>query len=783
MHLPLLFMEREAPTVFIVKTKTGPETNKPSFHVEYKGVATFNQPYREIKVLSAQQYKDFLQFFSSETGADVSKSDLGSSNNWMDRITRNVWDQTHYLALSGGNSSTNYRASFNYRNEKGILKNSGFQRIDGRLHLTQSALDDNLTIDLNLSAGREDADHGFKQAFRYATTFNPTAPVRSDDPKYEKWGGYFQQTFFTYYNPVSIVEQNQNIGSSTHVKGSAKATYDFSKVISGLSASVLYSETHNRADSGIYNPPDSYWHGVGRHGFGTLANYVDKHRLIQATVHYKKQVTEDFNIKVLGGYSWQEFTNKQDSIAGGDFITGHFGLNNFSAAEEFPQGLGFVNSSLNKNKLISGFGRINLRFNNTYLLAGSFRREGSSRFGENNKWGNFYSVNGGIRLANLLNLQNVQQLKIRAGYGVSGNDAPGDYLSLLTYSPNGHFMYNGRYIPTYSPTNNPNPDLKWEKKIAVDIGIDFSLLDNRLSGSFDFYTNKTKNLLLNFNVPVPPNIYETEWINIGELSNKGFELQANYKVFQTKNFQWSTTLTGSRHIRTKIVSLSNDKLQFGNQVLLDNGGTPGLNNTHLIRVKEGQPLGQIWGKVFEGITDDGHWKFKDLNGDGTIDDNDNTVIGNGQPKWMADWSNSFNYKNWKLSFSFRGVFGHDLANMTRAFFEIPNRIATYNILESALKIKHLVDDAKFSSFDVENASYVKLQNLSLGYTFRLNDVKSVSSVKLSITGQNLFTFTNYKGPDPSVRYADNNDPLEMGIARRGTYFNARRVTFSVDIRF
>jgi iron complex outermembrane receptor protein len=769
--------------VIIIKTKSGPSSSKPSFHAEYRGSGTYSAPYREIQIMSASQYKKFLQYHGKLIGADLSSSNLGSSNDFMDYITKKGLSQTHYLALSGGNSSTNYRFSFNYRNEKGILKNTGFGKIDGRLNLNQSALNNNLQLHVNLSAGRKNAQLGFPQAFRHATTFNPTSPIRSNKPLYAKWGGYFQQQFFLYANPAAIVDLNQHLGDGNHVRGNVKATYDFSTVIPGLSASVLYSERNNRSREGIYYPSTSFWRGFTRNGVAELGSYVNKHRLIQTTVHYTKEIGQHFHIKVLGGYSWQEFTNKQDSLAGGDFITDHFGLNNFSAAEEFKKGLGVVNSSENRNKLIAGFGRINLRLKNTYLLAGSYRREGSSRFGKNNKWGSFYSVSGGIRLDNLFNMPNVQQLKIRAGYGVTGNDAPGDYLSLLRFQPGGDFLFNGTYIPTYAPSSNPNPDLKWETKVAVDIGLDFSLLKSRLNGSFDFYTNKTKNLLLNFNVPVPPNLFNTEWINIGELSNKGFELQASYKIFQTKNFQWTTNFTGSRPIRTKIVSLSNKNLKFGSQQIVDNAGTPGLNSTFLVRVKEGQPLGQIWGPVFEGITNDGHWKFKDLNGDGVINTADDKVIGNGQPKWLADWSNSFNYKNWNLGFSFRGVFGHDLANMTRAFYEIPNRVSTYNILASTWKVKNLIDPAQFSSFDVENASYVKLQNLTLGYTFRLKNVQSVSSVNLSLTGQNLFTITGYSGPDPSVRYSDANNPLWMGIARRGSYFNARQITFSVDIKF
>jgi iron complex outermembrane receptor protein len=780
--------------VIIVKTKSGQTTSKkPQFHVEYKGSGTINEPFRKVQVLSADQYRKFLKFYGDKTGQDLSGSDLGSSTNWYDEITRTGYDQTHYLALSGGSRNTNYRISLNYRNQKGILKNTGFDKIDARVNLNQTALDDKLELNLNLAANRAKRKYGFADAFRYATIYNPTAPVRSDDPKFDEYGGYFQQKLFDYYNPVSIVEQDQHNGNGSHLNGSLKGTYTFADYIPGLSVSAFYSERSDKLSRGQYFPSTEMWQSaVTRKGIAYRREDNNSARLIQTTVHYKKTIATDFNFKILGGYSWQEFTNQGFSMNGGNFITDHFGYNNIGASQEFPAGKGSVDSYKNGHKLIAGFGRVNLRYQNTYLLSGSVRHEGSSRFGANNKWGTFYSVNGGIRLANLINIPHVQQLKLRVGYGVTGNDAPDNYLSELRFGPQGHFYYNGSYLPTYGPVSNPNPDLKWEKKKELDIGLDFSLLNDRLSGSIDAYSNKTKNLLLNFNVPVPPNLYSTEWINIGELSNKGLEAQINARVVQSKHFLWQSGLTGARHLRTKIVSLSSKKLSFGNQQIIQNLGAPGLNNTYLIRVKEGEPIGEIWGPVYEGITKDGHWKLKDIAGggkngdkpDGEITNADKTVIGNGQPKFTADWSNSFYYKNWNLSFTFRGIFGHDLVNTYRAFYQNPSQISSYNILQSSLDIKNLEEAPVFSSFQVENASFVQLNNASLGYTFQLSGA-SLRSLTLTLTGQNLFYITNYSGPDPEPRYADGDppNPLAPGIARRNTWFNSRRFTFSVDFKF
>jgi iron complex outermembrane receptor protein len=787
--------------VIIVTTKSGQEVgNKPHFNVEYKGKGAISTTFRQIKSLNASQFRKFLKTYGNENDQDLSDRDLGHSTNWYNAITRTGYNQSHYLALSGGSGNTNYRISLNYRNQKGIEKNTGFDKINTRLNLNQSALDDRLELSFNLGANRTHRKYGFPSAFLYASIYNPTAPIRSGDSGFAQYGGYYQKQLFDYYNPVAIVEQDQNNGNGSHLKGSLKGTYTFKKYIPGLSISGFYSEREDKLSVGQYFPSTAFWDGTGvggvpgvnsvggfgqgfsRNGVANRAENNERARLVQTSVHYKKTIAHDLSLKILGLYSWQEFTNQGFSLSGGNFITDHFGYNNIGAAQEFKNGLGSVGSYKNRNKLISGVGRVSLRFRNTYLLSGSVTREGSSRFGRNNKWGTFYSVQGGIRLANLINIPKVQQLKLRVGYGITGNNAPQDYLSELRYGPQGFFNFNGNFIPAYGPVSNPNPDLKWEKKEEIDIGVDFSLFSDRLGGSIDVYSNKTKNLLLDFDVPVPPNLFDTEWINIGELSNKGLEFQINGVAIQSKDFLWKTGLTGARHLRTKIVTLSSKKLQFGNQQIIDPMGAPGMTNVYLIRVKQGKPIGQIWGPIFEGI-ENGHWKLKDLNGDGEIDRKDNTVIGNGQPKFTADWVNTFHYKNWSLSILFRGIFGHDLVNTYRAFYENPGQISSYNILASSRKIIKLTDPPKFSSFQVENASFVQLNNVSLSYKIPFRNSKSLRSLQLTLSGQNLFYITNYSGADPEPRYSDNNNPLAPGIARRNTWFNARKCTFGVDFKF
>jgi iron complex outermembrane receptor protein len=737
-------------------------------------------PFRKVQVLNDNEFRNFIKDYGKNIGEDLSDQDYGSSVNWFNRATRRpAYSQSHYLSLSGGSTDNNYRISLNYRNRNGTLKYTGFKGINARVQLNQSALDNRLNLSVNLFAKRRSSNFGFPQAFYYATIYNPTQPVRSKG--FPEFGNYYQLHQTDYFNPVAIINQDKNIGKKISIDGDVTASYRFSKAVPGLSVSGLYSERHSKFTGGEYYPSVSlYGNGQAREGLADRSYNGSRSNLIRITTNYKKTISSHINFKLLSGYSWQSFTNNGFRMSGGGFITDHFGFNNLGAAKDFGAGLGTVNSFKNDHKLISIFGRINFNYNETYLLSGSVRREGSSRFGADNKWGTFYGVSGGIILTGLLNIPHVQNLKIRGGYGVSGNDAPGSYLSKLRYQPSNYFVLNGTPSPTYVPASTPNPDLRWEKKKEFDIGLNFSIFNDKLKGKINFYSNKTKDLLLNFPVPVPPNIYSTEWLNIGELSNKGLEVSFNINAFRSKTFSWETSIKGTHHIRTKIVSLSSKKLQFGSRKLIANMGSPGMNNTLLIRVKEGHPVGEIWGPIFEGITKDGHWKLKDLNGDGKIGKEDNTVIGNGQPNYMASWSNNFHYRNWDLNFSLRGIFGHDLINSYRTFYQNPSGVTSHNVLKSTLDIKRLVDPPTFSSFDVEKASFVQLNNVGLGYTFQLP--APYSSLQISLIGHNLFYITNYNGPDPEPRYSDGGNPLAPGIARRGTYFSVRSFSLNVSLK-
>ena len=768
-----IYGTRGSAGVILITTKQGvPGMSK----VEYSGYVAYEQVDRTVDILTADEYRAF-----------GGGSDLGSSTDWFDEITRNAISQTHNIALSGGSGQTQYRISFNVRDGQGVALNTGFSQLNGRLNLTQRAFNDRLKLSVNIAATSRDSDLGFDEAFRYATIYNPTSPIYAEagDELFDRYDGYKQQILFDYYNPFAIIDQNRNIKNDKKINLNLRADWE---IVDGLTIGAFYAQQRENDLTGQYFDKQSFWRGADRNGLANRGSNDRFTQLFDATVQYEN----DFggvNLKVLGGYSYQEFTNEGFFAEGGNFIADNFAFNNLAAALDFKNGLGTISSYKESSELTAFFGRVNLSYDNTYYLTASVRQEGSSKFGVNNKWGTFPAISAGAILSNLFDAGPFDLLKFRAGYGETGNIPNDPYLSILRLGPGSNFFYNGSYVPSYGPASNPNPDLKWETKAEINLGIDFSLMENRLSGTIEVYNRDTRDLLLLFPVPVPPNLYPETWVNIGQLNNRGFEASLRYLAVDNENFTWEPAANFST-FSTNLVSLSNDDLNFGDERLINNLGSPGLNGTPLIRVKEGNPLGEIWGPVVpqdNPIGADGNWNVQDLDGDGENCDclDDEQVIGNGLPDFQIGLNNSFTFGDFDLNFFFRGVFGHDLLNTFRAFYEVPSVINSYNVLSGAQDLKALTDAPKFSSYHVEDASFVKLDNATLGYTVDASNMP-ISNLRFYISGQNLLTITNYSGVDPEVRFDDGTGfggTLSPGIDRRNTWLRTRTITVGVNLGF
>jgi iron complex outermembrane receptor protein len=768
--------------VILITTKKG---KKGTAVIEYNVCTTAEMVARNNPAMNATEWRAL----SAETGLGT---DYGTSTDWFKEIEQTALSQVHNISMSGGTDKTSYRASINYRSGNGIMINTGYDQLNGRINITQKALNDKFTLDLNMGATQRESKYGFADAFTYASIYNPTAPVRSSDPAFVKYNGYFQQIIWDYYNPVSIAEENKSEGKSRILNLSLKATYE---ILKGLNVDAFYSVQTSGELGGQYFGKNDYWGGMNRNGLASRQEDNSLSRLFESTAQFSKEINSplnlnlNLNLNLMGGYSYQYFTNEGFSAQGGDFLTDAFSFNNLGAAQEFKNGKGTITSYKNSNKLAAFFGRVNLNFNNRCFMTASLRNEGSSRFGANNKWGLFPAFGTGVNIAK--NISFIDNLKFRMDYGITGNQPSYSYLSLSQLDIQGNSYYNGNFIPTYSTARNANPDLKWEKKSEFDAGFDFSIIKSRLSGSFDFYTSASTDLLYQYNLPYLYYWNQSVWLNTGKIRSSGLELTLNYNVIRKSDLSYNITLSSSYNSKNILVSLSGnyngEALNFGTQQM---GYLPDRND-ELIKVEEGKPIGQIQALVFKGIDASGNLILVDQNNDGYIDQRDLTVVGNGLPKYLIGFGNTITYKNWDLNVFFRGVFGHDLINSFRALYESPNLIYSYNVPKTAANMitttNQVFAGQMFSSIDVENASFVSLDNFSLGYSFRLPENSQISKIRVYLAGNNLFYITKYKGSDPNPRYGDSEysayTPLIPGIDRMDSWPRTRSFTVGANVVF
>ena len=788
-----IFGTRGSAGVILITTKSGQARQGVS--VEYNAYYTFEGIENRLEVLTASQY----QKLSEDTGLNAPI--LGADTEWFKEITQAGSNMVHSLALSGGSENTIYRVSGNFRDRNGIQRYTGFQEIGGRLNFTQWAMDHDLELTIQLAATNKDQNFGFADAFKFAGIMNPTAPVSADG--FENTGGYFEQPLFNYFNPVNIIEEGTRIGESKFFNGTLRAEYNLSALIPNLSIASQYSfQTQDQVRRNFYSRQHKVRGGATAAARGPgLAeqSYLDSgSELFETTLHYAGDVSNDVNLEVIGGYSYNDFVDEGFSASGGDFIADDVAYNNFSFAQDFNQGEGTVGSFRSTHRLIGFFGRASINYQGTFFLNGSLRREGSSRFGIDNKWGNFWSAGVGVELTDLVDIPGLNSLSVRGSIGKTGQDAPSSGLSLQRFAPAGNFFVNGQFIQSFGPVSNANPDLKWEEKTEINLGVDFAAMYNRLSGRIDAYRAVTSDLLFSVGVPVPPNLFSTTWTNVGELATSGIELSLNLAAVQgsggaSGGVGWNTGVILSLYSETMLNKFVTDEVQF-----IASPGSPGLNSPDLIRIKEGEPIGQLWGPKYSGIGSDGQWLF--LKPDGTEVEygdlsfpDDEQILGNGLPDFQIGWTNNVSYKDLDFGIFIEGVFGHQLANMFSLFYSVPKQISSYNVLTEALELEDLRDDPRWSSRYIEDADYVRINNASIGYNVPVSALAGgpISRLRIYVSGNNLYTLTKYSGLNPQVRYVDRNQgqseqgssggSLAPGIERRIEWFTSRSISFGINL--
>ena len=747
--------------------------------VDVNAYISTQQIVKKLPFMDATEYRQRVQ--EGVPGAQ----DDGATINWLDEVTRTPFTQIYNVSLRGGSRTTNYVASFEYRDLNGLMKRTDNQMIYPRIEVTHRMFNNKLKLNASVSGYKQSyfaGGDGYSfntEVYRNALIYNPTTPI------YDANGNYSENAKNEYKNPVALLNEVEGKNEATNLRMFGNVTFT---PIEGLDIKYLASSNTYNQTRGYYETQKHYstWKD-GRNGFASRGTARNTSDLSELTAQYRKTIG-DHSFTVLAGYSWQKETYQFYWMNNFNFPSDDYTYNNMGAGQALSQGRGGQGSSASENKLISYFGRLNYSYKNRYMFAASIRHEGSTKFGADHKWGNFWSASGAWSLKDedfLKENELLSALKLRAGYGVTGTAPTDSYMSLNTLSFGTYDYYNGEWIKTVRPASNANPDLRWEKKKEINVGLDFGFFDNRLAGNIDYYNRKTEDLLWDYTVPSPPYLYSSMVANAGSMRNKGVEIGLSAVPVQTKEFQWTTSVNYSTN-KNELLSLSND--QFISSGYSNQGSTGEPLQTYTHRIEEGQPIGNFYGYKVVDIDDNGHWIIEGEDGNpkpiSEQQPTDKKVIGNGLPKHYLNWNNSFSWKGFDFAVTMRGAFDFDILNMPRLQYGAPVMLARGNVMSEAFDTKFgkrpLAYDQELQYVDyyIENGSYWKIDNLTLGYTFNFNS-SWIKRLRVYGTITNLATITGYSGIDPEVSLGG----LAPGVDNKNRYPSTRTYTLGVSVKF
>ncbi len=765
--------------VIIITTKSGFNDMKPT--IEYHGYASLSTIADRMDFMDADDLRQ--RFAEGYTFNGANLEDFGATTDWVDEITRDAFSQVHNVIFRAGNSTSNMTASLNYRDTEGIFLKSNNERYTARVNVNHAMFDNRLKANVGLILSEQTYNalgdgYSFNSyIYRQAIIRNPTEPIRDAD------GNWNERDVYFYDNPVGYIEETIGQNRYRNTRLDFSLSYDFGE---HLTVKGLYTRKGNSNMRGFYQTKEHV--STTKNGQGGFASrgaddYIGNYG--QLTLDYDNTFG-DHKVTALAGYNYEDNTNEGFWATNRRFPTDGFTYNNLGSGQGLQLGEAGMGSYKNSDKLIAFFSRVTYNYDDRYLLMASLRREGSSRFGQDYKWGNFPGISVGWRIDQESFADNwnwLSNLKLRSGFGVTGINAGSNYQSLSGLTYGDYFLNNGEWVRQLVPSRNANTNLRWEKKEEFNVGLDFGILDGRINGAIDYYNRTTKDALYNYSVPTPPYFYGSIAANVAQIKNTGVEFLVNVIPVQTEDFQWTANLTYSTNTN-EIVSLSNDEFQLTND-FFDAGytGEPIQISTH--RVQEGQPIGNFYGLKSVDITDDGIWIIERPDGtrvpatESTNDDRQ--ILGNGLPKAYYSWNNMLNYKNWDLMVNLRGALDYQILNFSRMFYENPT--ISYNTLNSAFEPVYgkavLQDVQRYVSHYVEDGDFLKIDNVTLGYTFPKDAIKFAQSFRIYASGLNLATFTKYKGIDPEV----NRNGLDPGNDERDKYPSIRTFTLGMNFTF
>lgn len=790
-----IYGSRGANGVILITTKSG---KAEKMKVSYSGSIGIQSPSNKLNLLSAADYKRVLNEIIDAGGESESNrvgdiANNGRGTDWQDEVTvNNAIIHEHQLSFSGGNSKTYYYSSFNYVNQEGIVKNTGFERIGARLNV-KSDLSERFKMGINVTGTYmkdQFTANGFgvneSAGVMYAAyNFDPTLPVKDEE------GTYALSPILTLDNPMALNEGMTSHSDTYRILASAYGEYYITKdLFLRLNVGTDFMNENRKSFVSSLTKEGRNNGGIGSNQNSEKSNYI-----VEATANYSKSFKKH-TIGALAGVSYQRFLTNSMNMRAADFPNESLGAENLNLGnqETFR-----ISNSTTGNRLASYIGRFNYSFDDRYLATVTFRADGSSRFGKNNKFGYFPSAALAWRISNeafMKRFEQLSSLKLRLGWGRTGNQEIGDYPAISTYSSAGTAIWDGKQVLGTAPAKIPNPDLKWETTDQLNLGLDFGFFNNRINGGVDYFWKRTTDMLLQLPIPQTTG-FSSILSNIGRIDNRGFELFLNTVNVDTRDFKWDSSFT--------FTTMKNEVKDLGgiNEIIV------GAGYLHVDQVairKPGLPLNSYYGWEVEGVwqeDDDfskmkdsyvpGDLKYVDQDKNGVIDDKDRVVLGDSFPDFQWSFGNTFSYKNFDLYVFIDGVQGVEMlnGNLIDAYFPINfrrnkfaepylNRWTPENPTNQYPSFVNPLKNGRkvVNSRTLSDASYTRLKTVRLSYTFpKIKRV--ISSLQLYVTAENLCTFTDYAGLDPAIN-PNSNSNFRMDF---NAYPSARSFIFGAKIDF
>jgi iron complex outermembrane receptor protein len=773
-----IYGSRAAGGVILITTKRG-SGSKTS--VSYNAYLTADVVANKPDMLNAAEWRDA----NRQLGNDVSAFDVYTADtDWFGEMLRTGVSQNHSLSLSGGTSKSNYRASYTFLDRNGIARDNYMTRHNFRFQFQQRAINDRMRIGLTGSAALADMRFPFRDDFILAYNSLPVYPVYNADGSY--FTGMVGAGGYEPGNPVQNQNENYHLRNGNMFYGAGDVQFE---VMEGLTAKVHLYKSRNNSDRSQWISPESAPSGISNNGQAIRESQLWGRDLMEWTANYVRSFGPDDKHKLdaIAGYSWESNLYQSQYALATNFAVSSMGANNLQTGNSLK--IGDVSSSKNEYKLISFFARAHYSYDEKYMITATIRRDGSSKFGANHKWGSFPSASAawGVSQEDFMkDIKWISDLKIRAGYGITGNqDGLQPYKSLELYEAKGTYYNNGDLSTAFRVAQNANPNLKWEETAMLNVGLDFSLFNGRVGGTIEWYDKKTSDMLYTYKVPTPTYVYDQIQANVGDMTNTGVELLLNIDAIRGKGFNWTTSVNLA-HNKNEITRLSND-LYTTSRIYVGDPWIRGASGVTSHVVEEGYPVGQFFMLEARGLKEDGTFDIVDQNGDGQISDDDRTYVGSAQPDLTFGWNNSFNYRNWDASFFIRGTIGNDVLNNPVAAYGNNSYISGNNAMQNDNLLKYRTF-SRVCSFYLEDASFARLDNMAVGYTFDTRKTGWMEKARVYVAAQNLFVITGYTGLDPEVELfrgnaTDSNAGLSPGIEARNYFPKARSFTFGVNLTF